>query len=77
MEFWNNVKVISKKLLKLAPVFIAAASVITAATPTPVDDGIIAALHKALDIIAFNSVGHNRPEQQYMAPQDGFEPPAH
>jgi len=64
MSFMKMIKKASKALLVIAPALIAAASVITAATPSPVDDGVVMAVHKLLDAVALNEVGHNAEDRR-------------
>lgn len=45
--------------LQWYPVAVVVAGAVTAATPTPKDDGILRKLRKVLDVIAFN-FGHAR-----------------
>lgn len=50
MEFGE----VFEKVVVYAPVAIAVAGAITAATPTPKDDKILSAVRKVLDILALN-----------------------
>ncbi len=49
-------------LLSVATGLIALASALAALTPSPTDDGIVAALRRLLDLVALN-VGHARPKR--------------
>jgi delta-aminolevulinic acid dehydratase/porphobilinogen synthase len=44
-------------ILQIASYVIAAAAAVTALTPSPADDGIVAAIRKVLDFLALN-IGH-------------------
>jgi len=61
MEFINKLKKWLKTFLMIAPSIVTIASVITAVTPNPVDDGVVAQIHQVLDILSLNVANNAQP----------------